>query len=67
MAKAKANKAEVATEPERLEDIAAVEDETPLSAPEVPLEDSRKDESTLLATDTLLVHDDGTIEKIPAG
>lgn len=47
--------------PKRPEDEVDVEDETPLSAEEVPLEASRKDETTLLATDTVRVDDDGEI------
>ena len=38
--------------PQRYEDTeAAAEDETPVDSKEVPLEDSRKDDTTVLATD----------------
>jgi hypothetical protein len=37
--------------PERYEDKNMPEDNTPLTAEEVPLEDSRKDETTALASD----------------
>lgn len=48
--------------PKRREDEEAEEaDDTPLSAEEVPLEDSRKDETSLLATDIVRVDDEGEI------
>jgi hypothetical protein len=47
--------------PKRPEDQVAAENDTPLSAEEVPLEKSRKDETTLLATDTVRTGDDGEI------
>jgi hypothetical protein len=37
--------------PERIEDADGVQDDTPTSAKEVPLEDSRKDDTSVLATD----------------
>lgn len=52
--------------PKRVEDEEAEEaDDTPLSAEEVPLEESRKNESTLLSTDTVRVDDDGVVVIVP--
>lgn len=51
--------------PDRPEDASYAEDDTPLSAEEVPLENSRKDESTILATDLVRVGEDNELEIIP--
>jgi hypothetical protein len=51
--------------PERKEDVeAASHDDTPLSAEEVPLEASRRDDTTLLATDTVVVSDENELQII---
>jgi hypothetical protein len=49
--------------PERPEDEeASAADKTPLSAKEVPLEKSRKDDTSILATDLVRVGDGGEVE-----
>lgn len=48
--------------PERREDQVEAAVETPLSAEEVSLEESRKDETTVLATDRLRVNDQNEVK-----
>lgn len=49
----------------REDEEAQAADNTPLSAKEVPLEASRKDETTLLATDIVRVDDAGEVTIVP--
>lgn len=52
--------------PERYEDRNAVVDETPVDDyPEVTDEQARRDETTVLATDLVVVDDDNKVEIIP--
>lgn len=48
--------------PERYEDQFVAEDDTPLSAPERTDEESRRDETTVMANDRLIVTDENEVQ-----